>query len=292
MKSRSVLPALLLALILAACDGGSDPCPLESGEPAALPAEIKRVFMVVLENADADAALAQPFMGKLAKEGAYLNQSWAIRRPSQPNYIAMIAGDTLGVDSNSNYDLNARHLGNLLEERGKTWKVYAEGYPGNCNLDAAVGAYARKHVPFLSFEDVQKDPAKCGRIVAESELSKDVAAGTLPDFAMYIPNNFSNGHDTGVEHADRWMSSKFGPMIADPKFMEGTLLIVTYDEAATGTSKNRIYTSLYGAGVQPGSSSEACVSHYGVLRTVETALGLGHLGQKDEKAAPIQGIWK
>ena len=137
----------------------------------------ERVVVVVLENENASSAIAQPFLKRLAKQGAYLSAYRAITHPSQPNYIAMVAGDTHGVENDSNVDLDVRHLGDLLEARGLRWKVYAEGYPGSCRLDPRIGAYVRRHVPFISFKNVQNDPARCANIVCEAQFFDDVAAG-------------------------------------------------------------------------------------------------------------------
>lgn len=253
----------------------------------------KRVFMVVLENTDANAALKQPFFSKLVGMGASLEKFHATARPSQPNYIAMIAGSNLGVDSNGDdYSLEEEHIGDLLERKGKTWKAYAESYPGDCYLKgAAGGVYARKHVPFLSFKNVQEDPERCARVVPASQLENDVESGELPDFSMYIPNNINNGHDSSVEHADRWLKRTFEPLIENPVFMDGTLLIITFDEAHKDTESNQIYTVLIGDQVKPGSKSGECYDHYGLLRTIEDALGLGSLEREDSVSNPIQGVW-
>ena len=67
-----------------------------------------------------------------------------------------------------------------LEEKGYDWRVYAEGFPGNCFLGASRGKYARKHVPFLSFQNVQSNPARCAKVVEARQFDSDIAAGQLP----------------------------------------------------------------------------------------------------------------
>ncbi|MGZ8812317.1 MAG: hypothetical protein ACXW29_14350, partial [Thermoanaerobaculia bacterium] len=75
--------ALLFALVFAFSAAATPP-----------PSTIRHVIVVILENEDAKDALQQPFLKKLAKRGTYLNQHYAIRHPSQPNYIAMVSGST------------------------------------------------------------------------------------------------------------------------------------------------------------------------------------------------------
>lgn len=251
-----------------------------------------KVLIVVLENTDLADALAQPFMAELAKKGGLLKDYRAVRHPSQPNYIAMIAGSTHGVSSDRNHTLDQPHIGGLLDKAGKTWKAYAEDYPGNCFLGKSSGSYVRKHVPFLSFKDVQKDPAKCGRVVEASAFAADLKAGTLPDYAMYIPDMNNDGHDTGVSFADKWLAKTFGPVLKDPALPSDLLIVFTFDEDSTSGGDNTVYTVLYGAGVAPGSVSVVRTGHYSLLRTIEDALGLGTLGLEDAKADPISGVWK
>lgn len=257
-----------------------------AGQPS-----FKRVFIVILENTDAADALRQPFMGRLASEGSYLNRYSAITHPSQPNYIGLTSGSTWGFYSDRPITLNVRHIGNLLEEKGKTWKTYAEGYPGNCYLRPSKGAYGRKHVPFLSYRNVQEDKARCARVVNSDELKKDIEAGTLPDYALYIPDDKSNGHNTGVVYADCTMAKTFGPLLEDKRFTEGTLFIMTFDEG-TRRRGNLIYTVLWGDSVVPHYRSDTRYTHYSLLRTIEDAFGLGTLGKNDAEAQPITDVWR
>jgi hypothetical protein len=264
--------------------------PVANSGDAAIPS-FKRVFTVILENTNADDALAQPYLRELTQSGAYATDIHALRRPSQPNYIALTAGATLGVSSNSSeLSLAAKHIGNLVEESGKRWKAYAEDYPGNCFLGASSGNYTRKHVPFLSYQNVQQSPERCARVVPATQLALDVAEGTLPDFSLFIPNNFKNGHDTGIAYGDQWLRQTFEPLLGNPAFMDGTLFVVTFDESGPDKS-NRIYTSFNGRGVQPGARTNSCYTLYNLLKTFEVVLGLGSLQRADHPAAPVQGIW-
>lgn len=254
-------------------------------------APFKKAFIVILENTDYKDAVKQPFMSRLAAEGALLEQMYAVARPSQPNYIALTSGSTWGVATNKNVDLDVRHIGNLLEEKGMSWKLYADGYPGNCFLGAYKGKYGRKHVPFLSYKNVQNDPARCARVVNAEELKTDLENEALADVSFFIPDDNNNGHDTGVAFADRYLEKTFGPLLTDERFTRDMLLVVTFDESSYLTP-NRIYTSFWGAGVRPGTKNSARYTLYSLLRTIEDAFGLGTLGKRDAEARPITGIWQ
>ncbi len=283
--------------LLASADIPALPSDLGISAPAAIsktavPPSFKKVMIIVLENISYNEALAQNFLSNFAKQGALLSNLDAETHPSQGNYIAMTAGSTEGVLSDKPYNLNAKHVGDLLEAGSKTWKVYAQGYPGNCFLGAQSGNYVRKHVPFLSYINVQKDPRRCANIVDDSGFKSDIAGGRLPDFSLFIPDIKNDGHDTGVAYADKWLSSYVGPLMKDPAFMKDMLLVITFDEDDKSTTSNHIYTAVYGDSVTPGGVSNDSYSHYSLLRTIEDTLGLGTLGQNDASAAPITGVWR
>jgi Phosphoesterase family len=265
-------------------------CAAESGSQS--PPRFNRVMIIVLENANYADALRQPFLGKLASSGALLSQFYAEAHPSLPNYIALTAGTLADVTSNGPVSLSLRHIGDLLEAKGKTWKVYAEAYPGHCFLGGQAGTYVRKHVPFLSFENIQRDARRCANVVEASALASDVATGNLPAYSLYIPDQKNDGHDTGPAFADRWMAQAFGPLLKNHAFMKGLLLVVTFDEADKSDPTNRIFTVLTGESVLSGSISKSPYNHYSLLRTIENVLTLGTLGQNDATASPVAGVWR
>jgi acid phosphatase len=252
-------------------------------------ADVKRVFVVVLENENYDIAVAQPELASLAGRGALLGAYYAITHPSQPNYLALVGGATFVTHSNP-VTLPYAHLGDLLEARGLQWKTYAEGYPGGCFLGASLGAYVRRHVPFLNFEDVQNDQARCTRIVPAAQLDLDLGRRELPNFALYVPDLNHDGHDTGVAVADAWLRTRFEPLLANPDFMDGMLFIVVFDEGRT-TGTNRIYCAFLGAGVRRGSVSFTPYDHYDLLRTIEEIFHTGTLHRMDEAAKGIGDVW-
>lgn len=255
------------------------------------PAAIEHVVVIVLENESAGPAERQPYLGELSMRGARLVNSFGITHPSRPNYIAMIAGSTLGLTDNSTVTLNAQHLGDLLEARGKTWRVYAENYPGNCFLgDSAPGGYVRRHIGFLDFLNVQKNPARCANVVNATQFDADVASNSLPSFALYVPNNNDNGHDTGIATADRWLNGRLEPLLRDPR-LATTLFVVTFDESNPSDPSNRIYTVLIGAGVRGGATTAVAYTHYSLLRTIEEIFGLDSLHRADATSAPIRDVW-
>jgi hypothetical protein len=248
-----------------------------------------RVMFVIFENTNYSAAMKQPFFAQLAGQGANFSNFLALVHPSQGNYIALTSGSVNGVSGDGNVNLNVSNIIDLLEAKNLTWKVYAEDYPGNCFLGGSSGNYARKHNPLISYVDIQKSPARCGRIVNATEFDRDRATGSLPNYFFYIPNLKNDGHDTGVAFADKWYSQKLTPLLADKAFMKNTVIVSTFDESGS-SAKNQIYTSLVGPAVKAGDYPQD-LNIYSLLNLIEQNWNLGDLGKFDGTATPIPSIW-
>jgi phospholipase C len=143
-------------------------------------------------------------------------------------------------------------------------------------------------------------------VVDASKFAADLKNGSLPDFSFYSPDVDDDGHDTDIATSDLWFERTFSPLLSDPHF-KNVLLIATFDENECNTigprvspatiasckgDLNQVYTVLYGAGVKSGATTDASYNHYSLLRTIENGLGLATLGNQDETAAPITGIWE
>jgi hypothetical protein len=252
----------------------------------------KKVVWIVFENTNYAKALTQPDFKKLAANGVLFTNLTAETHPSQGNYIAMIAGSKLNVPNDNVINLNENHLGDLLESAHMKWKVYAEDFPGNCFAGKSSGNYARKHVPFMSFLNVNQNASRCLNIEDETNFLNDFNKGSLPEYSMYIPNIRNDGHDTGVDFAGKWLTSKFGAILNSPEKLGDTLFVLTFDESGPVSTTNQIFTVLIGSKIAAGTQNSQAVSHPALLKLIEDEYGLGNLGRDDLKAPVIQGIWK
>ena len=253
--------------------------------------QFKKVIYLVFENASYRSVIVDPNFAALTKYGALFTHFNAETHPSQPNYIAMIAGSPLQVIGDSSVTLSANHLGTLLNNKELTWKAYAEDYPSNCFLGSTSQNYARKHVPFLSFTNVQKDLNECQKIVTSEQFFADYQNQSLPAFSMFIPNLIHDGHNSSVAVAGQWLADHFKFIFLDESFMKNTLVILTFDESENLFGKNQIYTLVLGANVKPGSSVDTPLNHYSLLKLIEDTWELGNLGRNDRTATAIKGIW-
>jgi acid phosphatase len=262
----------------------------------------QKVVLVVLENTNTKDALNQPFLGKLAKTGAYFSNYYAVAHPSQPNYFALLTGrfdDIQNGDKPVIPPLTRPHLGKLLTEKSLTWKVFAEEYKPkghSCEADNN-GAFVLKHVPFLSFYDVQREVpcthvADFDRFLFTKEHFQD-----LPNFSLVIPNLNHDAHDQPLWDADDWLKEHFATLLENPDFKRDVIFIVTFDENGTkpwnykSDKDNRVYTVMLGDDIKADEYG-AVYNHYDLLRTIEEIFGLKPMAQGDGAARAIGGIWK
>jgi phosphatidylinositol-3-phosphatase len=286
---RRALRLLCAALGAAALSGTSSGFPVSAPRldltAAALPA-FAHVLIVIEENRSAGHIIgnkAAPYINALAANGAMMGQSFAETHPSEPNYLALFAGDTFGVTSDT-CPVNGGNLPNLgsqLLGAGYTFVGYAEGLPAAGSTACGAGKYARKHVPWANFTNV---PATSS--LPFSAFPVGNYAG-LPTVSFVIPNNDDNMHDGSIAQGDTWLGRELSGY-AEWARANNSLLIVTWDEDDKSQS-NQIPTVIYGAHVRPGTYNEQ-INHYNVLATLEQMYGLPKIGNA-ANATAITDIW-
>ena len=258
----------------------------------------ERVLIIVLENRDYDQAITDGYLSQLAKQGASFITFHGLFHPSYPNYLAMIAGTAISTNGDHQTTIRECTIGDTLTANGLTWKNYAQGYPTTpqqCFRDSyqTSAKYARKHVPFMSFAQIQEH--ECANIVPASRFDDDRKNSTLPNYAFYTPDLNNDGHDKPLQYASRWLQGFLEPLLADPTFMRNTLIIITFDESDTHSrhaAANHIYTVFVGPMVDSGQTLSENYNHYNVLRTIEENFGLCPLGEGDMGAKAITSVWK
>jgi hypothetical protein len=259
-------------------------------KPAPVP-PFAHVIVVVFENKEASSVLgnpAAPTFNSYARRYASLTGYYAVTHPSLPNYIALVSGSTRGIKSNcTRCIVSAPNLADTLEAAGKTWKSYAEGLPSRGFLGGSSGRYAKKHNPFAYFRSIAGNANRRDRIVPLRELTLDLRAGRLPDFAFVVPDLCNSMHDCSVAVGDAWLRRTVTPLLGLPN----SVVFVLFDEGSTNVRGGGHTAALaLGTAVQRGARYGAVTGHYGVLRTIEGAWGLPLLGQS-ARARPIAGIW-
>lgn len=248
------------------------------------------MVVILFENHSMADVQSNAYFASLAARGRLLTNYVTIANPSQPNYVALNFGDTMGVTSNDVTNIPGRNIVDLLEEAGVSWKTYQEDYPGGCSTAERAGGdtartYARKHNAFISSDSVRLDPARCAKIVDHLAFEADTAAGTLPRYSVYVPNANHSSHDTTVAYAADWMQAWLEPKLSNPALAD-VLWVITWDEGTVNGSE-RLLTILLGRGVAAGTTDATRYNHYALLRTTQLLFGLGSLGRNDATAPVI-----
>jgi phosphatidylinositol-3-phosphatase len=247
---------------------------------AGLP-HFRHVYVVILENhsyGDVVGDPAAPYLNSLIARGGLATQWFGIARPSQPNYLALFAGETLNVQDNLPHDFQERNLADQLEEHGLTWREFAENVPSDCFTGATAkdgpdgpGTYARKHAPAISFRQISGDPARCANITDFSHFATGAAS-----FNLVVPNLCHDMHDCSVAAGDAFLAGFIPRVIDAPDWGPDDLLVITFDEGHT--SDQHISTVIVSDAVAGGYRSAVKHDHYSLLRTLEASWGLGCLG--------------
>ena len=288
MRRRVV--AVLAAVFAAASFAGS-----VSAAPAKSAPSFRHVIVVFFENKEYGSIIGSssaPRFNRLAKRYALMTRFHGVTHPSLPNYIAFVSGSTQGIDSNcTRCSVDARSLADTIEESGRTWKTYAEGLPSPGFTGATSGRYAKKHNPFLYFDPVLASQERRERVVPYDRFKSDLAAGSLPDFSLVIPDMCNSMHDCSVRTGDQWLSRFIDPLLKG-SLLQDSVVFVTFDEGKSDVrGGGHIATLAVGPTVRRGSKYTAVNDLYGLLRTIEDAWRLPRLG-KSAQAKPITGIWK
>ncbi len=273
----------------------------------------EHIVLIVFENKDFGAVIdnaGMPQFNQLAQENTLLTQFYAIRHPSLPNYLAMIGGDTFGIDSDcTDCFVDARSLPDLIEASGRTWKTYQESMPVPCYLGESLLAklfkdrYAQKHNPFVYFDSIRTDPTRCeNSVVPLTQLDVDIEAGTLPNFIFISPNMCNDAHNCSLEAADAWLENLHNALVP---VLESTgqpyLIVLTFDEGKGNQSccglpevaGGRIPVVLISPLAKKGFQDETPYTHYSLLKTIAASWNLPYLGHAaDESTSLITAPWK
>ncbi|HKU67426.1 MAG TPA: alkaline phosphatase family protein [Candidatus Baltobacteraceae bacterium] len=252
-------------------------------------AKYSHITVVIMENYSYEQIIgnsAAPYTNKLANANALFTNSHAVTHPSQPNYLALFSGSTLGVTSDvCPLSFSNANLSTELKAHGLSFQGYAENWPSSGNPCYGTAAsvtskylYWRKHMPWTDFTNVAYR--------TYGHLYSGPGTALSGNVNFVVPNICDDMHDCSIATADAWLSRNI-PSIQTYDSTHNGLLIVTFDEGEY-SSTNHIVTIMSGPGVKMGKYSQT-INHYNVLRLIESNFGLPLLGYSSS-ATPISGI--
>ncbi len=267
------------------------------------------VFLVVEENngfSDIIGNPAAPNFNRLAQTYGLATNYFGVTHPSEPNYVAMLGGDTFGVTTDNPYFLQrvtAPSLMTQLDRAGISWKAYLQGvphagyqaicYPAKCNgAPDSDPLYVSKHDGVTNFTS-NDNPADWARQVPVQQLAGDLSRGTVPAFNYVIPDECHDEHgdppeclDSGnifdpqnqhlVAVGDRYLGGLVSQITGASFWSRGNnAIVVNYDEGndnagGGGRVATVVITSHGPRGVQDNTLS----NHFSLLNTIESSFGL------------------
>jgi phospholipase C len=144
-----------------------------------------------------------PIINALANDYSLATDYRGVGDPSEPNYVAMLGGNTFGVNSDDPYffpanTVTARNLMSELDQAGLTWKGYFQGmpypgyrgycFPAKCNgIPDSDTQYVAKHNGIVNFADMQT-AAEFAKLTPYAQLASDLASDQVPSFSYIVPD--------------------------------------------------------------------------------------------------------
>lgn len=276
-----------------------------------------RVFVIMLENHSFDEVIGQadpsdssgvslltPFTTRMAQTQSLATYYFGVTHPSLPNYLAAIAGDTFGIQSDADScfapdhgatcisGLSAPTIIDQLENKHISWEVLQESMPSigflGTRYPPASGPefYAQKHNPFVYFTSVATNPSLLQNIrpfdltAFRRELNDPQH---MPRYVFIAPNQCNDEHGyTGGSPIPAGCDSDAGLLKRGDAFLRRTVTAIRNSPSFTNRSaifivwdENDFSSNLGCCGKAGGGHVAAIViAEHG--RPIKSALPMNH----------------
>jgi hypothetical protein len=166
-------------------------------------------------------------------------------------------------------------------------------YPDKCNgIPDSDTKYVAKHNGIVNFANLQT-PTELGKMFPFTQLSADLAAGTVPDFSYIVPNECNDMHgappwcvdsdSTGtvqqswlIAQGDKFVGNVVNEITSSSMWQTGdNAIVVTFDEGNTANSQ--VATIVISNHGQRGVTDKTSYNHYSLLASLQQTFGLGCL---------------
>ena len=276
------------------------------------------MFVLVEENhgfSDVIGNPAAPNLNALAQKFGLATAYYGVSHPSEPNYVALLGGNTFGVSSDNPYWMNRVNKPSLitqLDQAGISWKAYLEalpypGYQGICYPAKCNGApdsdplYVSKHVAIQNFAG-SLNPVDWSRQVPIEQLNTDLSTGNVPAFSYVIPTECDDMHgdppyclDSGnpgdpqdqhlVAQGDTYLGNVVSSITHASFWAKGNNAItIVFDEGDDNggccdgrPGGGQVATVVVTSHGPRGARDPGRYNHYSLLSTLQQNFGLGCL---------------
>jgi phosphatidylinositol-3-phosphatase len=194
----------------------------------------QHIVEIMMENTSYATIIGNPLapqINALADTYGLATDYFGVTHPSEPNYVANVAGSFFGIQDDNqfyctpalagtdptcagttvNHTINAQSIADQLSAAGQTWRGYFQGLPPTPSSyvssgpsangpytykypSNSVALYASKHNPFINFVGSQGDVAN---MVPDTQLASDLASGDLANYSLVVPDQCHDMHGTG-----------------------------------------------------------------------------------------------
>src|SRR5467141_813121 len=250
-----------------------------------------------------------PYMAGLANGYGIGSRYLSLINTSQPNYIALIGGSTLGCTSSGCPTITAPNLVDRFEAAGLSWKGYFENQNVASGCDSSSHEpYEPIHNPFISFQDISSNTARCNQLVlanpstcgvTDCVLINDLNSGSAPNFMWLTPNDCNDMRgasgicSASITTGDNYLKSLVPGILSSGTFKTGrSALFITFDEGngycpLNGSSESCVYSVWAGSVAKTGFGSSNLYNHYSFPKTIETNWNLASLSTGDGSATAM-----
>ncbi|HZD93728.1 MAG TPA: alkaline phosphatase family protein [Candidatus Sulfotelmatobacter sp.] len=252
------------------------------------------VYIVAEENRSYEHIVGStnmPYLNSLLAKGTTATQFYANMHGSLENYLIVTSGQYLTHNNETLAVFDVDNIERHLLTHGKTFKSYAQSLPFAGFTGLTSGAYLKRHAPLPYYTDMANSSLIMNH-VSTTQMAKDIANGTLPNFAFITPDSLHDMHDCPsglnvcLQTADAWLKSNIAPLLATAPFQPGGdgVLIIWADEADLSTDNRcsssvstgcggRILVAMIGPRVKAGFKSTTLYHQESVLKTMLMLLG-------------------
>jgi len=254
----------------------------------------KHVYIVAEENRSYEhivGSASMPYLNSLINKGGLATQFYSNMHGSLENYLIVTSGQYITHNNDTLSVFNVDNIERHLLTNGMTFKSYAQSLPYAGYTGLYSGAYMKRHAP-LPYYTEMGNSSLIKNHDSSAQLAKDIANGTLPNFAFITPDGNNDMHNCGSNlgaclwTADQWLKNNIGPLLATAPFQPGGdgVLIIWADEADLSTDNRcsatvqtgcggHIVVAMIGPQVKAGYKSTSTYHHQSVLRTMLEAMG-------------------
>lgn len=242
---------------------------------------------------------AMPYLHSLMNKYTLATNFYAQAAGSVPDYFMVTTGNTVSCCTSYVGPYTGNNLARVLNNAGKSWKVFAQGLPSVGYLGTCCYPYVKYHNPFAYFSDVTGSSTQKAKILPLSYLGGSV--GNLPSFSMIIPDNRHNAHDCPnggtnctdydkLHAADLFLQTYIPGILSSAQFQTSGLLVIWWDEGSGGS--NRTAITFVGPKVKNAYKSGVYYKDANLLRTIIEGLHGGSYPGASASAYDMSDIFK